>query len=177
MKKQVQIIMLPTEKATHIINDRGNLEFISHKQIASTINSIVTGINLYFLSDDEIKEGDWCLIDNNVGISTGYQILKCEKADNKNGWYYFGHMKTGRCQKIITTTDEDLGYGDEFGDFYQLPRPSNEFLKKYCELGGIDKVLVEYEKVTVGWLDALKGKPNYSYKLKAPNNTITIYPI
>ena len=29
---------------------------------------------------------------------------------------------------------------------YLLPRLSNEFIKKYCELGGIDQVLVEYQE-------------------------------
>lgn len=49
--------MLPTEKATNIINDRGRLEFIHNKQVASTINSIVKGYHLYITNpNEEIKE-------------------------------------------------------------------------------------------------------------------------
>lgn len=48
----------------------------------------------------EIKINDLCLIDRNVGISTGYEILACEKVE-EDGYYHFTDFKTGRCSKII----------------------------------------------------------------------------
>jgi hypothetical protein len=38
---------------------------------------------------------------------------------------------------VIGTTDESLG----------LPKPSQAFIEKYCKVGGIDEVLIEYIKV------------------------------
>jgi hypothetical protein len=170
MKKETHIILLPTEKATNIINDRDNLEFIPNKQIASTINSIVKGFHLYFLSDDEIKEEDWrynthtkSLIFPNTNINSG--LSEYDK-------------------KIIATTDESLNKVNitSKGTFgYQkifcsrgLPRPSNEFLEKFCELGGADKALVEYENTNKDfkWVgDKNLAIPDYGLKL-SPDNTI-----
>lgn len=48
----------------------------------------------------EIKKNDLCLIDRNVGISTGYEILVCEEVE-EDGYYHFTDFKTGRCSKII----------------------------------------------------------------------------
>jgi hypothetical protein len=67
-----------------------------------------TNQHIYITNEEEINEGDWCLLDQNVGTSVGYEILKCEESDTENGWYVFGEMKTGRCKKIILTTDLDL---------------------------------------------------------------------
>ena len=152
MKKQVKVVMLPTKKVTNIgkYQDTGNLVY-------NNGNDIPRGIfqHLYFLSDDEIKEGDWYF--------DGVDFV--HKKSKYNDALVDGNKKA---KKIIATTDEELGYGDEFGAFYQLPRPSNEFLKKYCELGGVDKVLVEYELCNnVGYLDSEKLKV-------ASDNTITI---
>lgn len=82
-------------------------------------------------------------------------------------------------RKIIATTDPKLN----------LSRPSDSFIKKYCKLGGIDEVLIEYEELYFhgsGYYKAEQLTPEeqkrYSfmkeYKLKvAPDNTITIKPI
>lgn len=72
MQTTQKVVMLPTQKATHIILDRNNLDFIEKKQIASTINSIVIGYHLYILSKNDSKEGDLIL-----NIKTG-SIFKFE---------------------------------------------------------------------------------------------------
>lgn len=101
-----------------------------------------------------------------------------------------------QCKKIIATDDESINCHcwncnhkkevstglcsncGKFGDTKLfLPKPSNEFLKKYCELGGINKVLVEYE--AEGWLSPMqpfKLRDNESkLKLKvSSDNTIII---
>ena len=69
--------------------------------------------HIYITSDEKIKGGDWCLLDHNVGLSTGYSVLKCLIADVENGEYLFKDEKgdkftTGRCDKIILSTDLDL---------------------------------------------------------------------
>jgi len=49
--------------------------------------------------------------------------------------------------KIIASTDPSLS----------LPSPSTAFIEKYCELGGIDEVMVEYYEHTVTFIDPPNG--------------------
>ena len=182
MKKQVKIVMLPTEKATRIEKVTDILRYSTY-----LIKSNALGIfqHLYFLSDDKIKEGDWYI--DRLGI-----VQQCESIrDNpltgpqssigSVGGKGFDKWSTqyqnrdykdlDNCFKIVATTDESLslictcgaikkvptGLCIEYGKFINtsMARPSNEFLKKYCELGGIDKAILKV----------------------APDNTISIYPI
>ena len=208
MKKQVKVVMLPTEKATNIgkYQDTGNLVY-------NNSNDIPRGIfqHLYFLSNEGIKEGDWYI--DRLGI-----VQQCESIrDNpltgpqssigSVGGKGFDKWSTqyqnrdykdlDNCFKIVATTDESLslictcgaikkvptGLCIECGKFINtsIPRPSNEFLKKYCELGGIDEVLVEYIEYVnkIGSCSSGEGVVNGTnqYIKVAPDNTISIYPI
>lgn len=206
MKKLSKVVMLPTEKATKIILDKGNLEYIQNEQIASTINSSVKGFHLYFTNDEEIKEGDWFLDDQRVHTSDNngkpdYMVSKC--IEIKNGWIISKEgvgCNPGWSKKIVASTDESLvidtfiNQGDSVqGDIVirrnsniptrlkgkiSLPRPSNEFLKKYCELGGIDKVLIDYKINNTLGADPVyfPDEPQHILKI-APDNTISIYTI
>jgi len=171
MKKKIKIIMLPTkEKAPSKI-----LLWEISKELEYYTESVTTregksGFpqHLYFLSNEEIKDGDYGLININ-GHGT---IGKISYDIKHNTWdlitadgikYPFSNKEY--IKKIIATTDESLNLYcwncnhkkqiatglctkcGRFGDTKRfLPRPSNEFLKKYCEVGGIDEVLVEYEQ-------------------------------
>jgi len=79
--------------------------------------------------------------------------------------YQFNCGQDG-CDKIIASTDPSLN----------LPRPSDSFIKKYCELGGFDNVMVEYEQVYEDQLEGGVFVPRSAgYRLKvAPDNTISI---
>ena len=84
--------------------------------------------HLYFTTDGEIKEGDWvvCLdeIDSTVqNWSVSQAIFKYNNGGNCNS-----------DMKIVATTDTSLG----------LPHPPQAFIQKYCELGGIGEVDLEY---------------------------------
>src|SRR5690606_21909626 len=77
---------------------------------------------------------------------------------------------------FVTPGNEDL----DIYEYEILPRPSNDFIKKYCELGGIDEVLVEYELLNLNSYNSETiGYDSFpTYKLKvAPDNTITIKPV
>lgn len=133
--------------------------------------------HLYILSDEEIKEGDWFISELN-------QI-----------WQHNGKIQPSiKAKKIIATTDESLIYNYDYSwirteDITKitynksLPRPSESFLQKYCELGGIDEVLVEYEdkgkwgfkQYEDGYVDANYWYSNNILKI-ADDNTITIKP-
>lgn len=169
MKKRVEIVMLPTEKA-QIYKENEKLYF---NPTTMHIPVKPKPQHLYFISDDEIKDGDWVF---NLKENLVEQVKSKEDLDFINEINSFEGIII---KKIIATTNEqlnkDLIYDGEYFDseFKKgLPRPSKEFLKKYCELGGIDKVLVEYDcdhsQMPNKVIDILKV---------APDNTITIYPI
>lgn len=128
---------------------------------------------LYFLSDEEIKEGDWYIAQRN----TGPKLLKAKRIDKEVGCIFqentdetYYPYDIHECKKIIASTNSSLG----------LPRPSDSFIKKYCELGGINEVMVEYEEVlfTNGFSIEINTKELHDKvitRLKvAPDNTITI---
>lgn len=161
--KRAEVHKLPTKDETNIIKSGFNTLFYGPPM---NVKSSDTYQHLYITTDEEIKEGDWML---NIIEDTIYQ---------KN---IYPHHNMWR--KIVATTDKSLVICKEHDDSVPypkmrnvyLPQPSQAFIKKYCEVGGIDEVLVEYENI-------------YDYELKPTlptgvkpkvdsNNTITIHPI
>lgn len=180
--KRSSIVMLPTERATNIYKDhKDKLWYWASPTLETSIAQ-----HLYFLSNEEIKEGDTILCDdrNNISEQPIYSIQTVNKISN--GWIFTnesvgeGH-NSDWTKKIIATTDESLKIDYYDSDSYgipqklSLPRPSNEFLKKYCELGGIDEVMVEYYSETEHKTPAGTIYDISPSLLKvAPDNTITI---
>lgn len=129
-------------------------------------------VNLYVLSDEEIKESDWFI---NLTNNTINQAIN---------WIY-----VSTCKKIIATTDSSLKIiiprHNDFDSEYLLPQPSPQFIAKYIEEHNkgniITEVMVEYEEYCK---DISCGKnscyltnkcENLGYKLKTDsNNCITI---
>jgi hypothetical protein len=133
---------------------------------------------LHFTTDEEPKEGEWVIVNgglNRIGVDK-YQT-------NVN--------YSIKPRKIVSSTDksliakkeiigkDDLGY--LFNNIH-LSQPSEAFIKKYVEVGGIDEVDIEYERV---YEDQLEGgefilrptiPPEYGIKVDS-HNTITIHPI
>lgn len=108
-KNKCNVVMLATENETKLFTRNDKPSILMYNVSVGIIKTCDThkGYHLYITSNDEIKEDEWCLIDNNVGQSTGFQVLKCEKIES-DGWYYFQDFKTGRCSKIIATTNPEL---------------------------------------------------------------------
>lgn len=191
IEKECEVVMLPTEDIVpvgdYFINfpphDWGRLEYLKCERLTS-MNHMWNGDgiktnqqHLYILSNEEIKEGDWCIVNqvNDIGDNPIYELGKLSKIGKRGIHYFnelsicFGEHELDRVRKVIATTDESLMNTSPY------PRPSNEFLKKFCEVGGINDILVEYEDYDgvdeKGWLTS-------KYKTKvAPDNTITIKPI
>lgn len=167
--KRTKIVMLPTEKANKgciIKNDINKVMFVCYTYLTQGyLKSLYrTSNHLYFTTDEEIKAGDWWLRDKEVSNKTISHGI-CD------------------CKKIVATTDELItGYiqqQDSEVDIERcLPKPSEAFLKKYCDLGGIDKVEIEYieilEQDDVQMYEFRTGK----YEIKVDShNTITIHQI
>lgn len=157
--KRAKVIMLPTNSINQVnkgdlfINDSreynwGKLEALKCERITShghawNGNGIQAYINhLYITTDDEIKEGDWCidLNDNNYLFQVTSEFL----VDNKNNLKFI--------KKIIATTDSSLMYLSNNGRIgYNLPQPSQGFIEKYIKEYNkgniITDIIVEYEEI------------------------------
>jgi hypothetical protein len=157
MKKLCNVVMLPTEKASQVV-------------LVGTINPILDFYggyrrvkptrefhqqHLYIITnDDEIKDGDWYfnLVSNDI-VKVDFNI----------------DYEQDHCKKIISSTDYTIG----------LPLIPEGFVKKYVELQGkIDKVMVEFEEISVhpGYVEG-KGFPKYYSEFEPKlrqNNTIII---
>ncbi len=118
-------------------------------------------VNLYFISDDEIKVGDWCINNN---LDTLYQI---QSSGDTSDW-----------NKVIATTDESLWSNTGF-DSKILPQPSKSFIEKYIDLFNknlpITEALVEYEAMNITIID--RNHNGFELKVNPKDNTITIKPI
>lgn len=153
IKRQCNVIMLPTNEKARIGEITSNLTmpylFIMDDRVfkawnTSYHNNIIDsyhliGNNLYFTSDEEIKEGD-------------YYYSFTADAWFKQGRLSFTNPNERLCKKIISSTDTSLG----------LPQPSPAFIKKYISEYNkgniIEKIMVEYFKIHVGW------EPDYSFE-------------
>ena len=119
--------------------------------------------NLYIISDDEIKKGDYYIIDDVP------ELLK------NNGLKFIDDY----CKKVIATTDTSLYIHQKETislpeRVFYLPQPSRQFIEKYIEEYNkgniITDVLVGYEYL----LDDRAVLPYWNLKVNTKDNTITI---
>ncbi len=188
MKKKCQVVMLPTEKAIKNVNDivlsRYNELHLVSKNDSSSYNKTTTQQYLHILSDEEVKEDDWCILNSGKYIN-----IVCK---NKHG--IIGSVIGSKefiathCKKIIATTNPELTInikvnGHTDGTNYFLPQIPQHFIesyiKEYNDGNPIKEVMIEYEEITnkdFNRNDGVKiSNPTYLKRLKLnPDNTIII---
>ena len=165
--KIAKIVMLTTNEPSKI----GNLATYQKRSLAKVIKEGINPIgstvqfwNLYIISDDEIKKGDYiyCTITNAIEIA------------KYNHDYLIRDWK-----KVIATTDTSLYIHQKETislpeRVFYLPQPSKQFIEKYIEEYNkgniITDVLVEYEYL----LDDRAVLPYWNLKVNTKDNTITI---
>lgn len=165
MLKKIPVVMLPTEKASSLfLGLTGRLKF-DNKQL-STHPKIINQ-HLYFLSDEEIKEGDciYNIITNSIVINWG------------------GHGSMEHWKKIIATTDESLFEqifyhpdGAIIGgieSYKLLPRPSQSFIERFMEKYNVGTPITH---VMVEYVNLEPNEQGLILKI-AKDNTITIKPV
>lgn len=130
--------------------------------------------HLYILSDEEIKEGDWRLVNVSIVKDKEEWIVT-----NKSGFKDIQY-------KIIATTDTSLWEHDDTVPYPKtrpaLPQPSSQFIQKFIEEYNagrpITKVMVEYENVQIYPQSGRDFQGNEIYedrlKINLKDNTITI---
>lgn len=175
--KRAQVIMLPTKAYTNVvlntyINATHRAKAIYHiRELMDTSTKTITSLedrgyrfqHLYFTTDEEPNNSDYYLCPKNL-------IRKCRTSFEIGG------------RKIVATTDTSLivtDYNDGTLNDFHLPHPSQAFIEKYCELGGIDEVFIDYE--TYEQFDGTL-LPGHTYPKKTTlktdsHNTITIHPV
>ncbi len=132
MYKKVNVVMLPTnEKATAPIFKSNNHLYIGYGEKLEYKNKDNSYQHLYITSDEEIKDGDWCILFDSFGhlfTDSAQQYIPSK-----------GHVLNNGLCKVISSTDTILN----------LPQPSQEFIqqyiKNYNEGNSITNVKVEYE--------------------------------
>ena len=168
MLKKCKIVILPTTNDSNIYlkPQNGHLLIITDikaKKYATSLNFLKQ--HLYIISDDVIKEDDWCI------------------DSNRNIFQHKNHFPISIGQrKLIAITDSSLG----------LPQPSKQFIQKYVKeynKGNITTdILVEYENIYIdsfGTTIIQYEKDSDSYlkqcefvtsrlKINPKDNTITI---
>ena len=177
MKKESEVVMLPTDKAENcILKHEGGLGMGHIKGFHSQgylKSNNETSHHLYFTSDEEIEVGCHVLFSD--------VVFKCHAVDDKVVGDDEGNtfMKVD-CKKIIGTTDESLSIKmEQAGNnvwTQQLPHPSQAFIERFCKVGGIWKVMVEYELQSFGALIEDSITPLYLPKVDS-HNEITIHPV
>jgi len=154
-KKEVQVHAVSTEKGTGAIaqlpSNKSFYVVTDHNRgISDHIDK-----HLYFTSDEEIKEGYYCLyIHNSTAILIKKNVDKYGIIQKDGIGYDLQY-----CRKVIASTDPKLtietsatgvtdgGRVRTFYDKKRIAQPTPQFIEAYCKQGGIDKVLVEYEIV------------------------------
>ena len=95
------IHVLPTDKPSRIYSYKGNSFLTTESHLHSPSMEYQ---NIYITSDEEIKEGDWCIY---LGLSmTSFKVIEIESDK-----LFYGSRESfnkSLCKKIILTTDADL---------------------------------------------------------------------
>ena len=99
------IYILPTDRPSRLYLHSNNELQLRTNIIRTSEDYLGTNQNIYISSDEEIKEGDWIILDNSIKELPEYQGLHViQIVDNTS-------LKSAialNCKKIILTTDQDL---------------------------------------------------------------------
>lgn len=163
MLKNIQVVMLATK-------EKAEIQLAIDNTLRFTSNHTWIYQHLYFLSDEEMKEGDWVINEVDYLNKRG-KIIQLNKEEVQSA----NHNKDV-FKKIIATTDSSLEYSFGKTASFELPHPSQEFLevfvKEYNKGNQIKEVLVEYEEKAAHEVGLLSNR-KYRLKVNSKDNTIT----
>jgi len=169
--KRAKVTMLPTEDKSNIVKlNSGNILY-NYREPVKAWKPHYTNQHLYFTIDKKPKEGEWCINPKGLPDIFGFDYRAV-----------YTREEILKCKKIISTTDTKLGVTDfrvsPVHNFIDLPQPSQAFIEKYCKVGGIWEVLVEYTHPSIISYKGENGVHKIASKPKVnSHNEITIHPI
>lgn len=183
MEKKCKVVMLATEEKVDI----GAPNWWLQGQKKLIINNLIS--NLYITSDDEIKDGDYCMsIDINSKLHKPFKCVNKEAFINPE---FLNSVDAKDVKKIIAITDTSLTplfCKTQTKNIPQIPQSFiNQYIESYNKGNVITEVMVEYDGIKEFGIKEYKGNilvfdnttinPNYN-KLKINlDNTINIKPI
>ena len=190
--------MLPTNQRAvnkgDLVLDSVHRLFIASNNMRpnSLISDYYKSQHLYIVSDEPIKEGDWIIYDNKVGVYK-YDSIANTHDIVVAGVGTFPFQTKEYYKKIIATTDKSIAIEHSTLSIPQrkglvndypvekiiIPSPSPEFVQAYIKAYNagtlITEVMVEYEEYAVGNYGMSDGEPDTDIRLKIDRyNHITI---
>lgn len=190
MKKTFKVVMLPTEKASHIHfvtpkdNIGDNYEKVNGKLVPLKTNKLLYTDNtteygfppqhLYIISDDEIKEGDW--VYDSSSLPQDAPIKRIRIIDDTHYTLYGDTSRNLKChyKKIVATTDSLHVFRYDY--LPQLPASFIQaYIKAYNEGNPITEVDLEIELHK--WVNStypVGHRPTYQIKTR-PDNTVIVH--
>lgn len=165
--KRTKVVMLPTEKSSDIIlRTRDNV--VHQRKYYGTAWEDMGDVyqQLYFLSDDEIKEHDWHYDEKDPG----------NEIKQWKGGLFSSRWSSRWSKKIIASTDKSLkqkifGLGETA--MCSLPEPSEGFIQKFVDAYNNGKLITEVD-VEYNHLLTTFGIDEEWLKVNPKDNTITI---
>jgi len=160
-QKECQVVLLPTDNIIPNYQGKDFIYYISRdkspvtEEIRTKILRSIFGTHLinphyfYVLSDENIKKGDWVIWFGKDNLP----FLKKVIVEREGEWLlsstYDMWVEKNRPKKIIATTNPDLkrfaGRGDICDLYYNLPKPTDEFIQQWITKGCPEKINVDYE--------------------------------
>ena len=156
------IHILPTDKPSRlIINTSGVLTL--GKEVYTILENKQ---NIYITSDEEIKEGDWFILDMSHSSHSNELHQLGDDKWSKTGGIHFceGNSWVDSCKKIILTTDQDL-----IKDGVQAI--DDEFLEWFVSVPFGEIKEVEVEREIKRYVDTTYF--DYEYKIIIPKEEAT----
>lgn len=159
-KRKAMVVMLPTNKRAGdhnaqngnilYFNSRGRLLYTPTRAISEALIH-----ELYFTSDEEIKEGDWFIWKDGLYQASKNANSGSVWSDGFPGTVYSYTQEY--CKKVVATTNKELwkmkhlgGTGSGYKN-YGVPKIPNDFIEAYVKAYNkgtpITQVLLEYEEI------------------------------
>ncbi len=162
--KKVKMVMLPTNKKAK----KGDLMLQSNTLIKASYDSDWANVeHLYFLSDEEIKEGDWMF------HNLDKKPIQWNGEETETNPSVYGYKKIIATTELLTSN-----INLPVGSFNYLPQPSQSFIEKFVEEYNkgnvITEVMVEWEYNSYSTKTNGELTADFKLKINPKDNTITI---
>jgi hypothetical protein len=162
------IHIIPTDKPTGIFESKNGLHFSIIEKIRY---GEFKGFHIYITNDEEIKEGDWFLLDMSHSSHPNEVHQMGHNKWSKTGGINFSEPNswTKACKKIILTTDANLikdgvqEIDEEYLEWF-VKNPSCESVQYVGDDCYYEIIIPQEEpKKEVTGVDDNRPKPNYCY--------------